>query len=479
MRNIIAPLFVSLITALGSAQADADNRPNILFILADDLGWKDLGHLGSDYYETPHLDRFATQSMRFTQAYAAAANCGPSRACLMSGLNTPRHGVYTVNNSDRGKAATRRITPIANTVDLAPKFKTLGGVLSENGYQTITIGKWHLGEDPTQQGFHENIAGHRRGSPNKSHFSPYNLETLSNGPDGEYLADRLTQEAIDFLDRRDESKPFFLYLPHYAVHTPIQAPEDLTQKYLKKGERSGQRNAKYAAMVENLDTNVGLILDHLESKALSKNTIVIFTSDNGGIRSISTQAPLRAGKGSYYEGGIRVPMAIRWPGKIKANTITDMPTTNLDFYPTLLELAGIEYDRNPFDGDSIASQLLNQKALSERPFIWHFPIYLQAYRPNDDDGRDPLFRTRPGSVIRRGKWKLHLYYEDNAFELYDLQADIGERNNLAESKPEIVSRLHKELVNWIASTEAPVPSLPNPQYDAAEEQRLIKRALSK
>ena len=226
-------------------------------------------------------------------------------------------------------------------------------------------------------------------------------------------------------------------------------------------------------------TNLGRLFDYLKANDLEKDTIVVFTSDNGGIRSISTQAPLRAGKGSYYEGGIRVPLVIRWPGNIKAGTSSDMPTTNLDLYPTLLDLAGANYDASQLDGKSISRQLLKRRPLAERALIWHFPIYLQAYKPKDDDGRDPLFRTRPGSVIRRGKWKLHEYFEDGTLELYNLNSDLGERQNLAKKKPEIAQRLHKELKAWRSSVNAPVPTAPNPEYDAAAEKLLTEKALAK
>ena len=449
-------------------------RPNIILINVDDLGWKDVAFMGSRYYETPNIDRLAAEGTVFLQAYAGAANCAPSRACLMSGQNTPRHGIYTVANSDRGDARTRQLIPTPNSETLADSIYTLAEMLRDNGYVTGTFGKWHLGEDPTTQGFQVNVGGSHRGHPGKGgYFSPYQLEFLKDGPTGEYLTDRLGQEAIRFVQAYQDTT-FFLYLPFYSVHTPIMGKEALVNKFERKPGTDGQHRADYAAMIASVDENVGRLLTEVERAGLTNNTLVMFTSDNGGIRSISSQHPLRAGKGSYYEGGIRVPLVIRWPGVVAAGQHSEIPVTNLDVYPTLQSLIRAKKTSGLLDGDDI-SPLFDGQALPERTLVWHFPVYLQAYQPKEDDGRDPLFRTRPGSVIRQGRWKLHEYFEEEALELYDLVTDPGETTNLITKQPQRAQALHQQLQEWRATMEAPVPSTPNPQYDARFEQQESER----
>lgn len=435
--------------------------PNIVFIFADDLGWKDLGVYGSTFYETPNLDRLAAEGMLFTDAYSAAANCAPSRACLMTGHYTPRHGIFTVGTSERGRSEDRKIIPVQNTTKLDSSFITIAEELARAGYISAAVGKWHLGGDPRDQGFDVSIGG----DGPKSYFAPYKRPPLE-APEGEYLTDRINKEAIGFIEENRNNR-FFLYLAHYAVHTPLMAKQELIDKYRGKPGSQGQSHPVYAGMIESLDQNVGLLLQKLDELSLSENTIVFFTSDNGGIRSISSQQPLRAGKGSYYEGGIRVPLFVRWPGRIEAGSRSDLPVNHIDFYPTLVEVAGIRDPLNDrTDGISFFPLLRGEEGYdSERPLFWHFPIYLQAYNPKTDDGRDPVFRTRPGSVVRYGKWKLHEYYEDGGIELYNLKEDPGERKNLALEMPEKTRELYSLLSEWKESTSAPVPSEPNPDYD--------------
>jgi len=445
--------------------------PNVVYINVDDLGYRDLGFMGSAYYETPNLDQLAAEGRIFTQAYAGAANCAPSRACLLSGMNTPRHGIYTVANSDRGETRTRKIIPTSNQTVLADSVYTLAEMFQNQGYATGTFGKWHLGDDPTTQGFEVNVAGSQRGNPGKNgYFSPYNVNHLPDGPEGEYLTDRLTTEAINFLQANQE-KPFFLYLPYYTVHTPLIGKEDLIKRFEIKEASFGQDNPVYAAMVASLDENVGRLLTEIDRLQLRENTIIVFTSDNGGIRDVSYQDPLRAGKGSYYEGGIRVPLVIRWPGEVEPRTTCDTPVSNLDFYPTFQGILNIQLKhQQPPDGVSIIP-LLTGDEIAERPLYWHFPIYLQAYNSKEDGGRDPLFRTRPGSVVRLGDWKLHHYYEDDSIELYNLREDLGETLNVAERYPKVKNKLHQLLVDWLEDHQAE-PTFPqNPDYDHAFEQR--------
>jgi len=419
---------------------------------------------GSTFYETPNITKLAKSGMLFTNGYASAANCAPSRACLISGQNTPRHGIFTVGNSDRGHEKTRKIIPIPNTEDLADENVTIAEMLKKAGYTTGTFGKWHLGEDPKTQGFDVNVAGANNGNPGKKgYFSPYNVKNIIDNKKGENLTDRLTQEAISFI-KDNKEKPFFLYLPYYAVHTPLSTTSALAEKYKEKGGNPFQNKVVYAGMIETVDRNIGLILEEIKTLNL-KNTLIIFTSDNGGIREISHQDPLRAGKGSYYEGGIRVPYIISWDGIVKPNAVSKTPITNLDFYPTFMDILKVEMPEKVVDGVSILP-VLKGKNIKERSLYFHFPIYLQAYNFKTDNGRDPFFRTRPGSVIIDGDWKLHQYFEDNGLELYNLKTDIGERNNLAKAHPEKLTELLQKLTAWRTELKAPIPTELNPKYEA-------------
>jgi arylsulfatase A-like enzyme len=403
--------------------------------------------------------------MIFTQGYAGAANCAPSRACLISGQNTPRHGVYTVAPSARGNTKTRKIIPTKNTLHLTDKMVTLAEVFKMAGYTTGTFGKWHVTNDPLKDGFDVNIGGNHKGNPGrKGYDAPYNdLPNLKIAPTGENLTDRLTSEAMSFIQANKE-KPFFLYLPYYAVHTPLMGKPELVEKYKTKGGSNGQENPVFAAMVENVDTNIGKLLNLLEELKLSDNTLVVFTSDNGGIRAISSQDPLRAGKGSYYEGGTRVPYIIKWPNIIEAGTTNKTPIVNMDFFPTFMSIIGVQLNDKLLDGQDILP-LLKGENIEERPLYWHFPIYLQAYSVEKDDGKDPLFRTRPGSTIVYKNWKLHHYFEDDDLELYNLESDLGERNNLATSHPKKAQELFKLLNDWRNDVAAKMPTELNPEYD--------------
>ena len=438
-------------------------KPNIVFILVDDLGWSDTSFMGNPVYETPNLDMLSNESVVFSNAYAPAANCAPSRACIMSGKNTPRHGIYTVGSSERGKSKDRKLIPAPNTVTLKDDFTTLGEALKQNGYTNASIGKWHLGEDPKTQGFDVNVGGSHAGHP-KSYFSPYKNKNIADGQDGEYLTDRLTDEAIDFI-KNNKKKPFFLYLPYFTVHTPLQGKEHLIKKYQTKINGDKRFNAKYGAMVESMDDNVGRLLKALKDLKIEENTMVVFMSDNGGLASVSSQFPLRAGKGAYYEGGIRVPCIIKWPNKIKNPKKTQTPITGLDIFPTLMNAVD---DKNNYslDGVSLLPFLTENKNIEERAMFWHFPIYLQGVNPKKDDARDSLFRTRPGSVIRKGKWKLHEYFENGELELYNLETDIGERINLIEENPKKAKELYNELEAWRIKTNAPIPTKLNPTYQS-------------
>ncbi|RAV28092.1 sulfatase [Sinomicrobium soli] len=462
--GIWSVLSLTLLFSCNAQPSPEAKKPNVILINADDLGWADLGCMGSGYYETPNIDRLGREGMLFTQAYASAANCAPSRAHMITGLWGPRHGIYTVGSSERGNTKTRRLIPTPNAQSIPDSLYTLGEMFHDNGYRTASIGKWHISESPLTEGFDVNIAGSHRGGPgHRGYFSPYNAEHLEAGPQGEYLTDRLTSEAISFINGNKE-KPFFLYLPFYAVHKPLMAKEEVEAIYRAKKGAEGQSDATYAAMIHTMDENVGRLLTTLKNLGIEENTIVIFTSDNGGIRDVSHQDPLRAGKGSYYEGGIRVPLIVKWPGHVKNGTVTEQPVIQRDLYPTLQSMIGAEKKAKHLDGTDI-SPLLKGEPMPERDFFWHFPVYLQAYNPLEDQARDLLFRTRPGSVIRSGPWKLHEYFEDGGLELYNLGDDPGERHNVAGEHPEKVRELRDRLEAWRTLTGAPVPTEKNPGFD--------------
>lgn len=444
---------------------DIATKPNIILINIDDMGYKDVGFMGSEYYETPNIDALASSGMIFTNGYAAASNCAPSRASLMTGKWTPRHGIYTVNSSERGNSKDRKIIPIANTNTLSKEHTILSGILRENNYKTIHAGKWHLSESPLEYGFDVNIGGGHNGHP-KSYYPPFGNVKLRSS-EKEYLTDLIARRTIESLNKTDE--PFFLNYAPYAVHTPIDPVDSLLSKYTEKTAWKGQNNVKYATMVENLDRNIGLLIAALKSNGQYDNTLIVFTSDNGGLYGITQQQPLRAGKGSYYEGGIREPFFFVWKDKIKANTRSDAPISHLDLFPSILDATGISYNEKSLDGNSILPILKQESIDLKRPLYWHFPIYLQAYNVNDNENRDSLFRTRPGSVIRDGDWKLHYYFENNDIELYDLSSDIGERKNLIDTHPKKAKELLKQLKGWWKETDAPIPSQLNPDYVAVDE----------
>lgn len=437
-------------------------KPNVVFFFIDDLGWTDLGFMGSKYYESPHIDRLASEGTVFMNAYAAAPNCAPSRACLMSGQYTPRHGIYTVNNSDRGSAKHRKLIPIRNTIHLADEFVTLGESLQAAGYVTATIGKWHLGKDPTTQGFDFNVAGKQWGSPSGGGYhSPYKYPNLEQKNKGEYLTDRLGREACKFIEQCKD-KPFFLYFTHYAVHTPIEAKEELIKKYQRKKATDRHNNPAYAAMIESTDDSVGMVLAKLEELDLSENTIVLFFSDNGGHGPVTSNSPLRGSKGMLYEGGIREPMIVKWPGVTKPGSICRENVIGIDFYPTLLEATGTPAPKNyTLDGISLMPLLKESDArLKRRAIHWHFPAYLQGSVKRPED-----FRTTPAAAVRMGDWKLIEFFEDGILELYDTKNDLAETINLAGQMPEKTREMHQVMLAWRKEVKAPVPSEPNPKYD--------------
>ena len=438
--------------------------PNIIVINIDDMGWNDLSFMGSEYYDTPNIDLLSKDAMVFTQGYAAAANCAPSRASMNTGKWTTRHQIYTVSNSDRGESRHRKLVPIKNTITLNKKFTVIAQKLKEFGYSTCHSGKWHLSDDPLDFGFDINIAGNNKGSPG-SYYPPYGLDKKKNiDPEsGKYLTDIIMENTLFFLDTI--GKPFFLHYTPYAVHTPVHKVDSLMFKYSKKSPYKGQKNPEYATMVDNLDRNIGNLIDKLKEKKVFENTFIIFTSDNGGhYGKITKQKPLRAGKGSYYEGGIRVPFFFHWKGKIKSGINSKTYISHLDIFPTIIDAIGENYKDDELDGKSLLQLLENGNEIPERALFWHFPIYLQGYNINNNENRDSLFRTRPGSVIRKGDWKLHYYFEDNGVELYNLKNDIAEKKDLSKINMSKVKSLFDELQEWWKFTDAPIPTKQNPDY---------------
>lgn len=457
MQNILLKIVLTLFASFASIVAN--DKPNIIYINVDDLGWADVGYQGSTYYETPHIDKLAKEGMVFSNAYAAAANCAPSRASALTGLATPRHGVYTVKNSDRGESHTRKLIPIENTLHIKTNELTIGHAMQRAGYITGTIGKWHISENPLKNGFDINIAGNAEGGPyTGGYHSPYKYPNLENDQPGEYLTDRLTDEAIKFITNYKDT-PFFLYLPYFTVHTPIQAKPEKVAYFEKKQGNESQNDPKYAAMISSLDDNIGRLMKAINTLKLTKDTIVIFTSDNGGVYRLSKQHPLRAGKGSYYEGGIREPLIIRWTSKFSPGK-SDTPVSHLDLYPTLLDITKTQLQGINLDGISLLP-LLKKGRIAERELYWHFPIYLQG---GNKDSQDPIFRTRPGSAIRDGDWKLIQYFENNDIELYNLKYDPSEKNNLVKSYKSKSEELLAKLEAWRKRMNAPVPSELNPDF---------------
>jgi arylsulfatase A-like enzyme len=452
-----------LLTALSAAalpSADAA-QPNIIFIMADDLGYTDVACFGSKYYETPNIDRLATQGMKLL-SHHHCQNCTPTRAALMSGQYGARTGVYTVGGIDRFDWSQRPLRPVDNVTDLPLDRDIFPKQLKAAGYATGMFGKWHIGErgeyHPGQRGFDEAIVSAGQ------HFD-FATNPKTDYPKGQYLADFLTDKAVDFISRHQE-KPFFLYLPHFGVHSPHQAKPELIEKFKSKPGVGGHNNPTYAAMIYSVDESVGRVMKTLDDLKLADNTVLIFTSDNGGVGGyvreglkksgdVTDNAPLRSGKGSLYEGGTREPFIVRWPGVARAGTSCNVPTIHVDIFPTMLELSGAARPRQVLDGESLVKLFRDPAAKLQRDAIFqHFPGYLGA-------GADS-WRTTPVSLVQMGDWKLMEFLEDGRLELYNLSSDIGESKNLAKEMPEKAKELHARLVAWRNEVKAPMPTKNSP-----------------
>jgi arylsulfatase A-like enzyme len=473
---ILAPCSLSLAAASAAARP-----PNIVFFLADDLGQRDLGAYGSTFHETPHLDRLAREGARFTDAYAACPVCSPTRASVMSGMWPQRTGITDyIGAPAKPEAWTRntKLRPAPYSDRLALDAPTLAKAMKSAGYATFFAGKWHLGPEgwwPENQGFDHNLGGNERGGPygGKRYFSPYRNPRLKDGPDGEHLPDRLAAETANFI-AANRDRPFLAYYSFYDVHTPLMARPDLQKKYEEKRARLGltdkwgregerdvrlvQEHAIYAAMVEAMDLAVGKVMAKLDELGLRENTIVIFTSDNGGLSTSegwpTSNLPLRGGKGWMYEGGIREPLIVRWPGVAQPGAVINTPVSSPDFFPTLLEAAGAKpAPGQRLDGVSLIPVLRGQTT-PERALFWHYPHY------GNQGGA-------PAAAVRRGPWKLIQWFEGDRMELFHLGNDLAETTDLATREPARVAALKAELAAWQRDVGAKFP-IPNTTYDPAK-----------
>lgn len=476
--------FVFVFCSLSASAQQKHLQPNIIVILADDLGWTDLSCYGSTFYETPNLDALAAKGVKFTNNYATSPVCSPTRSSIMTGKNPINTKVtdWIKGRQEDGKAKPfeKLITP-ATAYELSLSETTIAEYAFNNGYQTFFAGKWHLGEEekywPLSQGFQTNIGGWSKGGPTGKRddstggfFTPYNNPTLPDGPKGEYLTDRLANECIRFIQQQTQ-QPFLMMYSLYAVHNPLQAPAALINKYKEKQQQLGytdnnrflknenwmkhqndwkqrlvQDHAVYAAMIENMDWNIGRIMQSLNEKGLLENTIVIFTSDNGGLStaegSPTTNAPLRAGKGWLYEGGIRVPMLLYWKNKVQEGIVSDIPVTTSDIFSTVVTAINKNYKKETtVEGENILKLLSNPKKTANRVLYWYYPHY------SNQGGK-------PSAAIRKGNYKLIYYYEDDSVELFDLSVDVGEKKNLATVNSLQTKQLKKQLFLWLSANKA-------------------------
>lgn len=474
---LVLSLIIGSSNALRSSESATKNSsqrlPNIVVILADDLGWADLGCYGADLHHTPHLDRLASEGVRFTDAYAMPV-CSPTRAALLTGKHAARIPITIWSEGAGPGPQNQRLLQAESLASLPHTERTLASYLQQAGYLTALIGKWHLGEAsyfPETHGFDINVGGTHWGAPH-SFWWPYRgqgrfgnevryVPDLEFGKPGEYLTDRLTDEALRIIDHAQD-QPFFLYLAHHAPHTPIEAKAaDIVHFQSQLTPTLKHQNPVYAAMVKSLDDSVGRVLEHLKLRGLEQNTIVVFLSDNGGYIGVDTKsgqsvpatnnAPLRSGKGSCYEGGLRIPLMVRWPGVTPAGQVCRWPVIVMDLFPTLLAAAGVvPASDTPCDGVDLRPVLTApETSLDRSALCFHYPHYYAT--------------TTPVSAIRSGDWKLLEYHEDQRLELYSLTDDLSESTNLADSRPHVAQQLLAELQTWRAAVRARMPT-PNPSF---------------
>lgn len=471
-KNLLTWLTIFL---LATTSCNDQPKPNFIFILVDDLGWTDLGCYNSSFYETPNIDRLAAAGTLFTNAYAASPVCSPTRASILTGKYPSRVGITDWIPGHDPKD--RKLLGPKDLHELPLSEITVAEAFKKQGYQTFFAGKWHLGDEgffPEDQGFDVNFGGHHKGSPPGGYYSPYKNPKLSDGPEGEYLTDRLTDESIRFLEN-NQTNPFFLFLSFYTVHTPIQANKKHIGKFEEKASlvriagperspehdgmtRENQVNPAYASMVHALDENIGRLLDKVKAANLDKNTYIILTSDNGGLSTLNKRRtaptsvrPLRAGKGWCYEGGIRVPLIIKVPTDVSVRkeppNTSDIPVISTDFYPTLLDMAGVPAMPDQHrDGISLLPILQGGEAIARKALFWHFPHYHGS-------------TWTPGSAIRVGQWKLIEFYDYEKTELYDLTGDLEEQNDLSKQYPQKTRELQALLNGYLEETGAQKPMI--------------------
>lgn len=496
MKKISIVIALAAFIFAGCSQKP-EPKPNVLFILADDLGYHDLSVMGSDYYETPNIDRIANEGMVFTNGYAACQVCSPSRASIMTGKFPARHGITDWIGARSGEAWREKkrfskLLPAEYKHQLADEYQTLPEAMRNSGYKTFFAGKWHLGSKgswPQDHGFDINKGGWDVGSPIGGYFDPYKNPNLDNREPGENLSMRLADETVKFLNENNPKatgQPVFAYLSFYAVHSPIQTTRAKWRKYRDKAHEMGiaesgfkmgpllparvvQDNPVYGGLVEAMDDAVGHVLKSLDDLGLDDNTIVIFTSDNGGVVSgdayATSNLPLRGGKGHQYEGGIREPYFIKVPGMKMGGEKSDVPVSGTDFYPTILELTGNDLKPEQHNDGVSLVPLLKGEDIEERALIWHYPHY------GNQGGT-------PSSIIRRGNWKLIHYYEDGRDELFNLAEDPGESNDLVQTNPQKASALKEELMAYLDDVGANFP-VEDPLYDEAKEKEWLRRMKEK
>jgi len=473
------------------------SKPNFIFILADDLGYHDLSVTGSQYYETPNIDRIANEGMTFTEGYATCQVCSPSRASIMLGTFSARHGITDwigARTGEEWRKANRfnQLLPPEYVHNLPSDAMTLPESLKEGGYKTFFAGKWHLGDStswPEVHGFDINKGGWDVGSPHGGYFAPWNNPNLESGPNWENLSMRLAMETVDFMKQNNPKvtgQPFFAYLAFYAVHAPIQTTREKWAKYRQKAEDTGiaetgfemghflpirqvQDNPVYAGLVEAMDDAVGEVMNAVDELGLSENTVIVFTSDNGGVAAgdafATSNLPLRGGKGYQFEGGIREPYFIKVPGTTINGEQNSTPVTGADFYPTILELADLDLKpEQHLDGKSLVS-VISGGTMAERPLIWHYPHY-------GNQGGEP------SSIIREGEWKLIHYYEDGREELYNLKNDLEEQADVAADNSELVTVMSKKLFSMLDEMGARYPTK-DPAYSAEKEKIYLDKVVNK
>lgn len=439
-------------------------KPNIIFIMADDLAWADVGFNGTKFYESPNIDSLCKAGMKYNRAYSGGPNCLPTRACLISGMYTPRTQIWTPGGRAKGNKASMKLDVSTNGTDglvskvhLEPSVTSIAEVLKSAGYTTARFGKWHVG--PDTQGFDISDPSGKGDAIGKKFYGNIHVHEW------------LTDASCKFI-RDNKDKPFFLYLCHWDVHTPIRARKEIVDKYKKKlQDKDWDRkwSPVYAAMIQAVDKSVGRVTATLKELGLEKDTLVVFTSDNGG-HSITSNRPLKGQKGAFYEGGVRVPTCMTWPGVIKAGSECNTPVTSVDFLPTFAELAKAKLPtKQPVDGTSIVP-LLSGKPIAERSIFWHYPLYLSAYNIEGQvhpvaGTNKPYWRAVPSSMICRGPWKLIHLFEDNSIRLYNVDEDLGESKDLASKYPEKAAALFAELKKWQADTKAIIPTKMNPTFN--------------